>query len=123
MTKKNQAAVRLGKRTSAKKKAASAANGKLGGRPARPALERLFTDREITPAGCWIYRGRRSGTYGQVFYDGELMRAHRAAWTLLRGPLAAGDRLRRTCTTPECFNPEHWTDQSVARPRGKKAAE
>lgn len=58
-------------------------------------------------SGCWLWTGSitRHG-YGNFNYpDGTL--AHRAAFSLLRGPIPPGMAVCHRCDMPACVNPEH----------------
>jgi len=37
----------------------------------------------------------------------RMLRAHRVAWELLRGPIPAGMHLDHLCRNPSCVNPAH----------------
>ena len=65
---------------------------------------------------CWLWRGQVNqarGGYGS-FRIGHLadgnrrtMRAHRAAWEILRGPIPEGLFVCHSCDVPACVNPGH----------------
>lgn len=56
-------------------------------------------------SGCWLWpTGKR---YGQFWYGGRAMSAHRAAWLLLRGPIPDGLQVLHRCDMPPCVNPAH----------------
>jgi transposase len=68
---------------------------------------RLLVD---ASSGCWnwtspnslVGRGR-----GYVSVGGKSMLHHRAAWTILRGPIPEGAYLCHHCDNPRCANPDH----------------
>lgn len=59
-------------------------------------------------AACWPFSGRvdRDG-YGILRVDGRPARAHRIAWSLVNGPIAAGLSICHACDNPPCCNPAH----------------
>lgn len=68
-------------------------------------------DRKIMPepmSGCWIWLGSWNfGGYGQVRIARRAQGAHRAIYTLLRGPIPDGLDLDHLCRTRACVNPQH----------------
>lgn len=61
------------------------------------------------PDECWPYTGtcsKRSG-HGQIFWDGRLIGAHRAAYMLFVGPIENGLHVCHACDNPPCCNPAH----------------
>ena len=60
------------------------------------------------PSGCIEWTGNIDGTgYGRFCFQRKITLAHRAAWTLLRGPIPAGMCLLHKCDNPPCVNPDH----------------
>jgi hypothetical protein len=60
------------------------------------------------PYSCWEYQGHRDRQgYGMVNRGGNVTRAHRHAYALTHGPIAAGVVIRHTCDNPPCANPAH----------------
>jgi hypothetical protein len=57
--------------------------------------------------GCWLWTGARSGEYGSVYVGGGTQHAHRAAYELTYGRVAAGVEVCHTCDTPLCVRPDH----------------
>ena len=59
--------------------------------------------------GCWLWTGTstRRGGYGHIKVDGKLVKVHRYAWELLRGPIPEGHELFRLCENKSCVNPDH----------------
>lgn len=63
------------------------------------------------PDDCWNWQGSRCGLhaeYGQTFYNGHRLTAHRGAWLLSTGTLPL-PRLEvcHSCDNPLCCNPSH----------------
>jgi HNH endonuclease len=59
-------------------------------------------------SGCllWTKAKDRYG-YGRTHLRGRVEKAHRAAWTLHRGPIPRGMWVLHHCDTPACVNVEH----------------
>jgi hypothetical protein len=74
-------------------------------------LEERFMAR-VSPepnTGCWLWTGgvQRRG-YGAVAVShGDVRPAHRVAYLLFRGPIAAGMDVCHSCDNPPCVNPAH----------------
>jgi hypothetical protein len=60
---------------------------------------------------CWIWTASVDGSgYGQINVGGMNWRAHRMAWTLLRGLIPDGTCVLHNCPggdNPRCVNPDH----------------
>jgi len=72
-------------------------------------LERFLAKVSPEPvSGCWLWKGhvRRDG-YGTFTEKRKTRGAHRMAWILLRGEIAAGLLVCHKCDQPCCVNPEH----------------
>lgn len=67
-----------------------------------------FLGRVQVDDGCWFWTGakHRYG-YGACVKINGHTRAHRAMWTLLRGPIPEGKVLCHSCDTKLCVNPAH----------------
>jgi len=58
--------------------------------------------------GCWLFTGPDNGAgYGVVRFNGKVTQAHRAAWSLVNGPIPDGAHIDHLCLTTRCVNPEH----------------
>lgn len=63
--------------------------------------------------GCWEWQGGKTKSgYGMFFYgtfDGKekMGKAHKAAWTLIRGPVPDGLFVLHRCHNNKCCNPDH----------------
>ncbi|WP_354002523.1 HNH endonuclease signature motif containing protein [Agromyces larvae] len=74
----------------------------------RPLTERFWE--KVRPAGvdeCWEWAGSLSRGYGQINSGGRMLKAHRVAWELLRGPIPEGLTIDHLCYNPPCVNPWH----------------
>lgn len=70
--------------------------------------ERFFAKVQTAQSGCWIWRAARLPTgYGQVFFRGKRMNAHRAAYLYFVGPISEGLQLHHECGQASCVNPSH----------------
>jgi hypothetical protein len=62
---------------------------------------------------CWLWIGPTKDGYGHYCaWDSDSgrkvnLRAHRAVWELLRGPIASGLQLDHLCRNTLCVNPAH----------------
>lgn len=58
--------------------------------------------------GCWIWTGALSaGSYGSIFHEGRMQKAHRVSWRLNRGEIPDGLDLDHLCRVRRCVNPDH----------------
>lgn len=57
---------------------------------------------------CWPWLSSRDlGGYGMFGYKGRAHKAHRIAYTLMRGDIPKGLHVLHKCDRPECCNPAH----------------
>jgi hypothetical protein len=72
-------------------------------------------DKTTDPGGCWYWTG---GTtvhgYGQTFWNGKMVKAHRVAWELTRGPIPEGQCVCHTCDCRICCRGSHLWLGSIA---------
>jgi hypothetical protein len=60
--------------------------------------------------GCWLWQAAISSNgYGSFFVDDTVavVRAHRAAWIIFRGPIPPEAHVLHRCDDPLCVNPDH----------------
>lgn len=73
--------------------------------------QQLFMDRvdqDQIGTGCWFWVGTRNHKgYGRSKLAGIRTTAHRAAYTILVGPIPAGLQIDHLCRTHACVNPAH----------------
>ena len=68
-------------------------------------LRELSTD---SPSGCRVWTGSLdTHGYGQINVEGEIRRAHRAAWELANGRPSAGNVIDHKCGNRACLNLDH----------------
>jgi hypothetical protein len=73
------------------------------------AMARFMAKVSKTDDGCWLWTARKlpSG-YGQFWFHGEKVYAHRWAYTYLGGmPLVPKMVIDHLCRNPSCVNPSH----------------
>ena len=57
---------------------------------------------------CWNWTGALSaGSYGSIYKDGRMQKAHRVSYELLRGAIPHGLQLDHLCRNRRCVNPAH----------------
>ena len=57
---------------------------------------------------CWEWQATRRDTgYGQLWFRGTVVAAHRVAYTLAIGEIPAGLFILHSCDNPPCVNPNH----------------
>ncbi len=71
-----------------------------------PLLIKQFWSRVTRGAGCWEWQRGLKG-YGQLWFQGKKWYAQRFAYTLLKGPIPAGNHVCHTCDNPRCVKPSH----------------
>ena len=59
---------------------------------------------------CWIYlASANTGGYGQFWFEGTFVTAHRYAYLDYHGELPEGKEIHHLCRNRRCVNPEHLT--------------
>ena len=62
----------------------------------------------ISASGCWEFTGKFGADgYGKLKRDGKTVRAHRAFYEALVGPIPRGLLVCHRCDNPKCVNPAH----------------
>lgn len=57
---------------------------------------------------CWPWlAAKHRGGYGKVYWDGEVVGAHRVAYLVYVGEIPSGMQLDHLCRNPSCVNPAH----------------
>lgn len=81
------------------------------------SLARRLLAKVDTTGVCWEWTADLTNDgYGRWWYkDNVVLRAHRAAWALLVGPLPTGLQPDHRCKNRACINPDHieWTTGEV----------
>jgi hypothetical protein len=70
--------------------------------------ERFWIRVKEVPSGCWEWQGASNQFgYGSVRVDGEIIKTHRYAYMLTKGPIPDGMHICHACDNPKCVNPDH----------------
>lgn len=76
--------------------------------PQRKSAEERFWTRVDVGGVCWEWtRGHDQHGYGNFYFEGRDVRAHRWAYEFLVGPIPEGRELDHLCRNPPCVNPDH----------------
>lgn len=72
-------------------------------------LERLLSKCiKSADDGCWEWQAAKTKQgYGQFYFNGQMMGAHRASYWLHRGPVPSGLVIDHLCRNTSCINPSH----------------
>lgn len=73
-------------------------------------IARLFSKTAITINGCWIWKGSRSGNYGDIQWNFKRYGIHRFSYQEFVGPIPEGRHIHHNmevCTSTLCWNPAH----------------
>ena len=88
-----------------------------GHRPLASFEERVWTGiaKSDDPAACWPWlRSCDSKGYGQINYQGRLLRVHRVVFMLTFGDLGDSEEVLHSCDNPRCCTPRHLSKGSHA---------
>jgi hypothetical protein len=77
--------------------------------PSEEVASRFWAKVDMPEEGCWPWRAAARSTDGiGVFgFNGQVLYAHRVAYTLAFGVIPAGGEVRRTCSESLCVRPKH----------------
>mgnify|MGYP000205016034 CR=1 FL=1 len=68
-----------------------------------------YVDKSAGPDGCWLWTGAKNRGYGsfsiRVGNNYKMVKAHRYAHELLKGPIPEGMYGLHACNQPSCVNP------------------
>ena len=65
-------------------------------------------DKSSGPESCWSWTGAlKEKGYGTLSRNNRMVRAHRVAYELSRGPIAGDMLVCHSCDNPVCCNPAH----------------
>lgn len=73
-----------------------------------PLLDRF--EAKVSPepnSGCHIWTAQLLGGYGQFWFNGRMMPAHRYAYEATVGPIPEGLQIDHLCRVRCCVNPAH----------------
>jgi hypothetical protein len=76
----------------------------------RPPLERLLLKTDVSPDGCWLWRGGDNGRGYGVMGLRDPRRTtyvHRVMYELAKGPILEGYEVAHTCDVRNCVRPSH----------------
>ncbi|WP_284984258.1 HNH endonuclease signature motif containing protein [Arthrobacter sp. efr-133-TYG-118] len=75
--------------------------------PKLTPAERFWAKVEKTP-GCWNWTASKNEHgYGRFRTEGRVVKAHRAAYEIARGPIPPRLVVDHICHNPGCVNPDH----------------
>lgn len=69
--------------------------------------ERLRDKIYAREGGCWLWQGSIRNGYGLTWWDGRVMNAHRAVYSIMVGPVPEGLELDHLCEVKNCVCPAH----------------
>ncbi len=79
-----------------------------------PSVITKFWSKVIKTNSCWLWTGTKIRAkpdmlegYGQFYYKGGSVRAHRFSYELSKGKISAGLTIDHLCRRPPCVNPDH----------------
>jgi hypothetical protein len=76
------------------------------------------------PNGCWLWTASARGAsgYGQFYWNGSMVGAHRVAYELCKGPVPDGLSIDHLCCVRLCVNPDHLEAVTCAENNLRRAA-
>ena len=76
--------------------------------PSKQIEERFWAKVDkVDGDGCWVWTGALREGYGEAWFNGKLVQAHRVAFELLIGPIPADREIDHLCRNRLCVNPAH----------------
>lgn len=87
----------------------------LSVRPTPADVLRVMAQVSVAENGCWNWTGHCDEKgYGQVWFQGRMLWAHRLVYAMFRGPIRDGMTLDHyRCDNPSCCNPWHATQKTL----------
>ena len=86
----------------------------LGVKPAGESFKKEWNfgricsrSKKTSAHGCWIWDNCSMKGYGQAWYNGVNVPAHRVSYSVLVGEIPAGMFVCHSCDNPRCVNPDH----------------
>lgn len=80
----------------------------------KPMGDRLLEwSTPVTETGCWLWLGASDNRqfpflpYGQIWFRGRTLRAHRISYEHFVGVIPKGMLVLHKCDVPLCINPDH----------------
>lgn len=67
-----------------------------------------FMDKVKVEGDCWLWTGTRNHKgYGQFWFNGKMLQAHRHAYERLHGAIPTGKIIMHSCHVRACVRPSH----------------
>ncbi len=78
-------------------------------RPKKELRERFWSNVNIKSEDeCWVWKlSKNKDGYGQINFNGKIVRTHRIAYILTNGEISEGNKVLHICDNPPCCNPKH----------------
>ncbi len=70
-------------------------------------LPQRYWDKVEKTENCWFWHGTMSNGYGQFFWRGKRIGAHRLSYEHAQISIPKGLQIDHLCRVPRCVNPEH----------------
>ncbi len=71
------------------------------------ATDLRFWSKVSKTDGCWLWLGGKTKGYGNFWFKGQPMRAHRWSYERLVGSIPPGLQIDHVCRNRACVNPAH----------------
>lgn len=75
--------------------------------PRTVPIEQRFWARVTKTDSCWNFAVTKGLKYGQIWFDGRFVLAHRLSYELYVGPIQEGLLVCHRCDNPTCVRPNH----------------